>query len=378
MPPAATPVAATTAAPAWRTPAIAAGIAALVLIILLLPGVLRYPDRDVTGRDASELQRLRTSNDSLEMQLTALQDAARDRVCKAGDPIISVPDRSRPDAPPTKMELVPRPPDQVSVPDQSTVAGLLDTVTVLVFAVKLGEGESQGTGFFISDRDIVTNRHVIEHADPETIFVASRALGGIRHAKLLMRSDDNPSDSDVGVDLAVLEVDAGSSSSFLSIGPTPPKLSTVYVAGFPGFITEADNNFNSFLRKLADSLRKDNVDEALKQGNVSVPSPDLRYGRVNNIMKVSSQALPIILHDMQLAPGHSGGPVVDACGRLVGINTWVRANPKGPQQANLAQDVSIVSQFLKDHAVGFKSDESPCSSSPSIAQTLPQPTSPPK
>jgi hypothetical protein len=174
----------------------------------------------------------------------------------------------------------------------------------------------------------------------------------------------------------VLEVDPGSSSTFLPLGPEPPKLSTVYVAGFPGFITEADNNFTTFLRKLADSLRKDNVDEALKQGNVSVPSPDLRYGRVNNIMKVSSHELPIILHDMQLAPGHSGGPLVDACGRLSGINTWLRANPKGPQQANMAQDATIVSQFLKDHDISFRSDQSPCSSSPSIAQTLPQPAPP--
>ena len=362
----------------WRAPLVACALAALALIILLLPGVLRFPDRDSAAREAQDLQRLRSSNESLETQLAALQDAARDRVCKAGDPIIQVPDKSKPDAPPAKMELLPRPPDQVPLPsqaneaDKTTVAGLLEGATVLVYSVK-GKNSWQGTGFFVNDRDIVTNRHVIAQADAETIFVASRALGGIRHARLVARSDENPENSDIGVDLAVLELEPGASHTFLPVGPTPAKLSTVYVAGFPGFITEEDVNFDNFLRKLSESLGKSDVDEALRQSHAAVPSPDLRYGRVNNVIHSGAQELPLILHDMQLAPGHSGGPLVDACGRVGGINTWVRQNNKGPQQANLAQDVSIIGQFLKEHNISFTSDQSACASSPSLAQSLQKP-----
>ncbi len=42
----------------WRAPLIACAIAALVLIILLLPGVLKFPARDSAVREAEELQRL--------------------------------------------------------------------------------------------------------------------------------------------------------------------------------------------------------------------------------------------------------------------------------------------------------------------------------
>lgn len=47
---------------------------------------------------------------------------------------------------------------------------------------------------------------------------------------------------------------------------------------------------------------------------------------------------------MQLRPGHSGGPLVDGHGRLVGINTMI----SGPL-VGLAVPVHVVKQFLKQH-----------------------------
>jgi S1-C subfamily serine protease len=362
----------------WRAPLIACVIAASVLIILLLPGVLRFPARDSALSEALELQRLHASNESLETQLKALQGVASDRTCRAGDPLIQVPD-TKADAPPLKMELLPRSPQQVSIPgaaDGTTVAGLLENATVLVFAIKSADSGEQGTGFFINDHTIVTNRHVIEKAIENKIFVASRALGGIRRARLVTRSASNSGESDFNVDFAVLEVEAGTSRAFLPIGPTPAKLSTVYVAGFPAFITQADVNFDNFLRKLVENLKEGDADATLKRDQVEVPSPDLRYGRVNNVIHSGSQALPVVLHDMQLAPGHSGGPLLDACGRVGGVNTWDLRNSEGPQQANVAQDASVLANFLKERNIEFKSDDSPCANTPAVAQTVPPPPAP--
>lgn len=46
---------------------------------------------------------------------------------------------------------------------------------------------------------------------------------------------------------------------------------------------------------------------------------------------------------LQLRPGHSGGPMIDAQGRLVGINTMITGPAVG-----LAVPMHIVAQFLKD------------------------------
>jgi hypothetical protein len=381
LPPAPTP-----AARPWLAPLVASATAALILIILLLPGVLKYPSGDSAQRDKEAAERLRRVNESLEAQLNALKDVGRDRVCRIGDPVIQVPDPEH-GGPPANMEVLPRPPDKVQLPangkdaDKSTMEGLLEAATVLVFSVNSADSATQGTGFFINDHNIVTNRHVVEDSNGEKIFVASRAfgtaLGTIRHARLVTRSNKSTDAKDFDVDFAVLELAPNPSQAFFSIGPTPAKLSTVYIAGFPNFVIQADVTFQNFLKKLQESLNESDIDAALqRQGQVTVPSPDLRYGRVNNVIDAGAQSLPIILHDMQIAPGHSGGPLVDSCGRVGGVNTWDLKNKSGPQFASVAQDASTLDKFLKDKGIAFKSDGSACVSSPALAQSPPQPPAP--
>ncbi|RME99485.1 MAG: hypothetical protein D6768_14955 [Chloroflexi bacterium] len=49
---------------------------------------------------------------------------------------------------------------------------------------------------------------------------------------------------------------------------------------------------------------------------------------------------------LQLRPGHSGGPLVDTAGRLVGVNTLIT----GPE-VGLAVPVYTVKQFLHNHFI---------------------------
>ena len=352
----------------WVAPAIATAVAFIVLVLLLLPGVLIYPDRSGGERDTVEEQRLKSANDSLEAQLKALQDAGRDNVCRLNDAPVPVPLPQRQGAaePPAQMELVPRPPERVALPpadanpaNVSNVGELLSNASVLVFGLK-EKGYGSGTGFFVSNRHIVTNHHVLkEDIERDKIFVASQALGGIRRARLIAQSQPPPSERELRIDLAVLEVDPAPNQAVLKLGVTPPKLSTAYVAGFPAFITERDENFANFINKLGSSLRNGTLEETLRE-RVAVPGADLKYGRVNNVMNSGRNSLPIVLHDMQLAPGNSGGPLVDACGRLGGVNTLLFRNEGGLQQANVAQDVVLLRKFLSENNIAFTGDDGAC------------------
>lgn len=60
---------------------------------------------------------------------------------------------------------------------------------------------------------------------------------------------------------------------------------------------------------------------------------------------------PLIQVGMQLRPGHSGGPMINSRGELVGINTMIA----GPQ-VGLAVPVQTVKRFLK-HTLGRRRDE---------------------
>ncbi|ARN81127.1 hypothetical protein DSM21852_03080 [Methylocystis bryophila] len=358
--------------PGWRTPLVAAAIAGAVLLVLLLPGVLRYPDLgDRAARDAFETERLRKSNDSLEAQLKALRKAQEERSCRA-DGMLQVPGLPPGESSqqPPQMDVLPRPPEKVPLPQRSgeapsaaNLAEMLEKATVFVFVITK-DGWSSGSGFFINDRQVVTNRHVVENAaDPSIIFLASKSFGGVRRASVVAETPPRVKNAGPQPDYAVLELaEPIPGAVALKLGATPPKLSTAYIAGYPGFLVETDAAFSKFLRELRDALKAGDDDRALAARRFDVPSADLRYGRINNTMSSGAGETPVIVHDMQVAHGNSGGPLVDACGRLGGVNTLFFADEH--QVGNVALDVTSLKTFLTDKRIGFAGDDTPCASAP--------------
>jgi S1-C subfamily serine protease len=354
-------------------------------LFLLLPGVLVFPDTGDRLREDFEAERLNRSNDSLEAQLKALQDTRRERACRAAPgETVPVPG-ARPEGadnaqPVPQMELVPRPPERVPLqprgeqaPQAENIAQLLEKATVLVVA-PLVRGESLGTGFFIDERHIVTNHHVVEGAQAQTVFIASRAINGVRRGRVVALTQPPPVENDVRPDFAVVEVEPVAGASALKLTVTPPKLSTAYVAGYPAFLVERDANFAKLFRQLGASIGQGDIDRILAGQQFAVPGVDLRSGRVNNLMKTGRAELPVIIHDMQLAKGNSGGPLVDSCGRLGGVNTLLFPNDEaGYQQGNVAQDVTLLRKFLTENGVSFSADDGPCGAVGGSGPQVPQP-----
>lgn len=202
----------------------------------------------------------------------------------------------------------------------------LEGATVMVL-VSTRSGGSMGTGFFITRREIVTNRHVVEGALPGGVGVISHVLGKVRKVKVVRVSQGkNPR---VDGDYAVLRLQKAAPVSPLVLTDSLNKLDTVVVAGFPGLIVQNDIHFQRLLAGDVTSV----PDIALVSGDVSA----IQNRRVNRV--------PLIVHTAPILSGNSGGPLVDACGRVVGVNTFVALKKR--EKANYTLSSTHLSRFIR-------------------------------
>ena len=167
--------------------------------------------------------------------------------------------------------------------------------------VRIGNNRNgAGAGIIVhADGLILTNAHVVHQGSIEVTLPDQRKLP----ARILA--------ADPELDLAALSVDAHNLSP-IELGDSkslqPGQL--VFALGHPWGIANAVTGGAVI--------------------NVGLPP------------EIPSGAREFIQAGLHLRPGHSGGPMVDAQGRLVGINTLIT----GPE-VGLAVPVSVVKHFLR-------------------------------
>ena len=162
--------------------------------------------------------------------------------------------------------------------------------------------EGFGSGFALNAQGhIVTNQHVVAGS----LGILARQGGRSAPAEVVWSSKT--------LDLAVLRVRAGGLPGLrplpLAVAPPEPLLDVVAV-GFPG------------------------AANAVTAAN----APSYNEGNVGRVVTGTwgSGALRIIQHSADINPGNSGGPLIDACGRVIGVNTGgasvsVSRAPGGPR-----------------------------------------------
>ncbi|WP_198154852.1 S1 family peptidase [Oceanibaculum pacificum] len=197
----------------------------------------------------------------------------------------------------------------------------LRAATAMVLA-----GDSAGTGFFIAPDLLMTNRHVAEEATNGEVAVTSRAIGRVVKGQVVAMSQKQ---DDRAIDYALIRVPDAKPTQVLGLTGQYDALQPVVAAGYPGFLTMADD---SMWRLLGGDL-------------TAAPALVLNQGSIQAV-----QTLPtgdeVLVHSTDIAQGNSGGPLVDACGRVVGINSFIRIDAENAGRASYALSARGIAAFI--------------------------------
>ena len=191
------------------------------------------------------------------------------------------------------------------------VAEKMQKTTVRVVNYKGGRVSSSGSGFIISSQGhVATNRHVIDGAERAVVVYCQGDRVFVRPAELVGVSST--------ADLAILKVDPIPSTEVVQISTAELVAGqTVMTVGFPGVIDSGA------------WVTFEGVEFNGKAGEGRITAPDARGDFVPSVFSgavakcMTDSAVFWVLHSAKISGGNSGGPLVDADGRVCGINTQI-------------------------------------------------------
>jgi S1-C subfamily serine protease len=270
-------------------------IVGIFLIYILLPGViLRNQNNEV-------VLALRAEKESLTNSLQDLTAQSEAAVC-VGEELI-IPSGGTDDVMPPQ--------------NASDLVGKLEESVVLVITEK-----GIGSGFFVTPTKIITNGHVVQDAAAagSNIWILNASIGR-QKARI---SDVQYSGDFDSEDFALLTIDnqIGKPLTLVKVGdPRTYKLEKVFAAGFPGIVIETDES--------------------------SVPDLVITDGTISSTQKIGGKVSAFV-HTAQISPGNSGGPLVNQCGNVVGINTFYVS---GDSERYFSLTSSELLQFLSQNGL---------------------------
>lgn len=344
--------------------AIASVVAGLILVALLLPQVLLYPDEPEAPTKPdyeAQLAILKAHNDAMQEEVNRLETLLGSGVCRLEDGTLNQPGvdpaapattpgpAPAPGAPPTPAPgpsntglEIPLPSQAQAVPsgggDPVPLTSLLDSSVALVLAIG-PKGVSTGSAIGVAPGYAVTNQHVVDGATQ--IWIASHALSQVQPVTVQATLGQGTIGDQ---DYALLALPPGSNLkplAFATASEAFERLTPVVAAGFPGLLLKTDEEFKN-----------------LVQGDAqAVPQLVLTQGIVTVVQEGGS--VPLVVHSAQLSPGSSGGPLVDLCGRVLGINTFVTSDQTAAH-INYALSGNDLGQFLQGAGVKPATSDGAC------------------
>ena len=340
----------------WLMPLLA--LVALIFLALGFWLAWTHLQRDLAGREISvsvvddaatrnAIRLQRETNEALERDLERMRRlAATPNVCTPEGPLgLNPPPERQPVRPEAVPPAVPQRQGEAPRPFSGSLAQLLEHATVMIASAG-PSGIGHGSGFFISGDTILTNAHVVQQADPNQIFVMSRAMGRAVKAQLVsMTRGAGGGPVEPGVpDFALLKLpEAVAGAQPLALTPTADKLLDVVAAGYPASVVQVEQGM-----------------QELQQGRLGTP-PELvlTRGSISTIQRLEN-GLVVMPHSADISPGNSGGPLVDSCGRVVGINTFVSFATQVADRVKYAQKTESLLPWLQQQNVQAATQAEAC------------------
>ena len=197
-----------------------------------------------------------------------------------------------------------------------------------------------GSGFAVAPNRVVTNAHVVAlaaqrqqqegEAGPVAVGVVPSEGSQAYRARIVA--------VDPARDLALLELEQGTLPPIpLYLGPLNDG-APVAALGYPG-----------------------NVDLATARSadDYITPLPPTRsVGIFSNVRPING--ITTLLHTANIARGHSGGPLLDQCGRVLGVNTLITRNEQGDSPFAFAVGNRELTAFLREARQNFASVTTEC------------------
>lgn len=189
---------------------------------------------------------------------------------------------------------------KLTLPVNEAVAEALERARRSLISLQLGRRGFGAGVIYRRDGLILTNHHVVARGNPQVILSDGRRFEG----RVIARDPD--------VDLAMLKVDLVDAQAAMFADSRSLQVGQlVYAMGHPW-------------------------------GQSGMVTMGLVSGLGTAIIRGRRSSIPVIRTDARLAPGNSGGPLVNAAGAVVGINTLLVGGDLGVAIPN-----QVILQFVE-------------------------------